>query len=102
MNKYSTVTQWVEYRLQSRDVESGSAVRAGIADRLHDFFQSGNTRLWCGTRERVPPSLFTGPVPSVRIGAVASVTMILAFGDRLLLDQHAQGPALKRSISPAA
>jgi hypothetical protein len=32
MNKYSTVTQQVEYRRQGRDVESASAVRTGISD----------------------------------------------------------------------
>ena len=32
MNKYSTVTQQVEYRPQSGDVESASAVLAGISD----------------------------------------------------------------------
>ena len=46
-----------------------------------------------------PPRFLARPVPGVRICAIAPVPMVLAFGDRLLLHQHAEGPTLKGSIS---
>ena len=64
-------------------MESGSAVRTGIADGSHDLVQRGDTSFRRGSRERVPPSFLAGSVPSVRIRTVAPVTVVFAFGHRV-------------------
>ncbi len=76
----------------------GSAVGAAIADRSHDLVQSGEAGLRGRSGERVPPSLFSGPVPSIGIRSVTAVAVMLAFGNSMLLDQHAECPAFQRPI----
>jgi hypothetical protein len=79
-------------------VESGSAVRTAIAYRSHDFFQRGDTSLRRRSRERVPPSLFTGPVPCIRICLVTSMPVMFAFGHGVLLNESPQSPSTKGSV----
>ena len=83
-------------------MESGSAVRTAIAYRSHDFVQGSNTGLWRGSRERVPPSLFTGPVPCIRICLVTSMPVMFAFAHGVLLDESPQSPSFKGSIGRPA
>jgi hypothetical protein len=83
-------------------VESGSAVRTAIAYRSHDLFQRSDTGLWRGAGERVPPSLFTGPVPCIRICLVTSMPVMFAFAHGVLLDESPQSPSFKGSIGRPA
>ena len=73
----------------------GLAVRAAIADRAHDLVQSRDAGFRSCPRERVPSSLLAGSVPGVGVGAVAAVAVVLALGNGVLLDQHAEGPAFQ-------
>jgi hypothetical protein len=70
-----------------------SAVWATIAYRSHDLIQRGDAGLGGRSGKRVPPSFFAGPVPCVGIRAIAAVTVMIAFGNGVLLDQHAECPA---------
>lgn len=64
----------------------GSAVGAAIADRAHDLVQRSEAGFRRRPRERVPPGLFSGPVPCVGIRSVAAMAVMLAFGNGVLLD----------------
>jgi hypothetical protein len=78
-----------------------SAVRAGIPDASHDLFQGGDAGLWGSSSKWIPPSLFAGSIPGVRIGSIDPVTMMWALGSRPLIDQCAEGPALQCAVSRA-
>ena len=80
----------------------GLTVWAAVANRSHHLVHCGEAGLRRRPGEWVPPSLFPCPVPCVGIRSVAPVTVMLAFGNGTLLDQHAEGPAFQRPIGRPA
>src|SRR5260221_554628 len=98
MNSNSTCTEQNQYRRRAWDVESRSALRAGVSNRAHDVFHYGNARLGIRAGEWVPPSLFPSPVPGIGIRAVDAVAVVRTFHDHALLDQHTERPASEGAI----
>ena len=78
-----------------------SAVRTGISNAAQDLLHSLNAGFRRCVREWIVPSDFTSPVPSLGIGAVPAVTMVLAFRYHAVLDQDPERPALQGKVSAA-
>ncbi len=74
------------------------AIRAGFADGRHDLINGGNAGVCACARKRTQPGFIAGPVPGLRVRAVSTMAVMIAFRDGALLDQYAQCPAIQGAV----